>query len=247
MILTDDKYLLLIDTSTEVCSVALAHPNGVVAQELEPTGSRHSALIGDFAEKVLRHLPEGASLGAVAVAEGPGSYTGLRIAASFAKAICMVRRIPLVAVSTPEVMLCRYLSLYSEQVAESSIFMPMIDARRMEVYTALYRPDGSSMCDVRALILEDREAMAEVSRLSEGREVIYFGDGAEKAQQIMAHSIPSSRFVDGIRPQAGAMLPVVLDRLTKGVLCDIAYWTPFYLKEYEAKISTNKVLGNVRT
>lgn len=243
---TTVDYYLLIDTSTDVCSVALATDQGTVSQEIEQGGNKHSALIGDFVSKVLRHLPADKSLKAVALAEGPGSYTGLRIAAAFAKAFCMIRHIPLIAIPTPEVMAHRCLALHPEQCSDEVLLMPMIDARRMEVYTALYDHEGKSVSDIQATILDDQGLAPFVDKIGD-KTVLYFGDGAEKGQEIMSRLFPRSMYIGGIIPEAQALLKPMLGRLSQGASCDIAYWTPLYLKEYEAKISTNKVLGDHRT
>ena len=243
---TTGDYYLLIDTSTDVCSVALATDQGTVRQELERGGNKHSALIGDFVSEVIRHLPVDKSIKAVGLAEGPGSYTGLRIAAAFAKAFCMIRHIPLIAVPTPEVMVYRCLDLYPEKCNNEVLLMPMIDARRMEVYTALYDHTGMPVSDIRATILDDNGLAPFVDKVG-GKTVLYFGDGAEKGQGTMSRLFPDSVYVGGVIPEAQALLKPMLDRLSQGGSCDIAYWTPLYLKEYEAKISTNKVLGEHRT
>ncbi|MDO4771114.1 tRNA (adenosine(37)-N6)-threonylcarbamoyltransferase complex dimerization subunit type 1 TsaB [Porphyromonas sp.] len=239
-------YYLLIDTSTDVCSVALASEQAVIAQEIEKGGNRHSALIGDFVSKVLKAMPAEGNLKAVVLAEGPGSYTGLRIAAAFAKAFCMIRQIPLIAVPTPEVMVYRYLALHPDKAMEDVLLMPMIDARRMEVYTALYDCHGEKLSDIKALIIEEA-GLATIAPQMQDKTLLYFGDGAAKGQEIMSRLFPKSHYVDGIIPEAQALLKPMLLRLAKGETCDIAYWTPFYLKEYEAKMSVNKVLGNHRT
>lgn len=241
-----EEYYLLIDTSTDVCSVALATGQGIVHQEIERGGNRHSALIGDFVSKVLQHLPADKSLKAVALVEGPGSYTGLRIAAAFAKAFCMIRRIPLIAVPTPEVMAHRCIALHPDRALTDVLLMPMIDARRMEVYTALYDHQGNAVSDIRATILDDEGLSSFVEKIGD-KTVLYFGDGAQKGQDVMSRQIPKSTYVDGIIPEAQALLKPMLSLLSKEETCDIAYWTPLYLKEYEAKMSTNKVLGNQRT
>lgn len=243
---TAEDYYLLIDTSTDVCSVALATEQGTVSQEIEQGGNKHSALIGDFVSKVLRDLPENKSLKAVALAEGPGSYTGLRIAAAFAKAFCMIRRIPLMAIPTPEVMAHRILTLHPELCSDDTLLMPMIDARRMEVYTVLYDNEGKPVSDIQATILDDNGLSPFVEKIGD-KTVLYFGDGAEKGQEVMSRLFPRSIYIGGIIPEAQGLLKPMLSRLSQGETCDIAYWTPLYLKEYEAKISTNKVLGEHRT
>lgn len=240
------SYFLLIDTSTDVCSVALATDREVLIQKIERVGNKHSALIGNFVADVLTYLPEGESLTAVGVAEGPGSYTGLRISAAFAKAFCMIRQIPLIAVPTPEAMV--YACLGQRRVGDSDdvLFMPMIDARRMEVYTGVYDAAGHSLLEIRPLIL-DKDNLEFYQQKFVEKDVLFFGDGAAKAQEVMIEAFPRAKYIDAIVPEAQFLQKPVVARLLERQTCDIAYWTPFYLKEYEAKISTNKVLGDHRT
>lgn len=243
--------ILLIETSTEVCSVALAVDDKVITQLIQKEEAQHSALIGIFAEKVLEYIPKGKELQAVAVSEGPGSYTGLRIGASFAKALCMIRQIPMVAITTPRLLVDALLLTLNERnedyLDERTLVMPMIDARRMEVYTALYDLKGNLVSDVEALILTDTDAMKRLQNVIGDRPITYLGSGAKKAQEIMSSTFATSSFVPDVLPQAAALLPAALEALNAKQYCDVAYWVPFYLKEYEAKMSINKVLGEVRT
>lgn len=242
--MSKERYILLLDSSTDYCSVALASDQrGIIAEREETDRSKQSERLAAMADEVLQSAPEGESLSAVCLAEGPGSYTGLRIAAGYAKGLAWSRSIPLLSLPTTLLITLSYMAV--EQAPTSAVLMPMIDARRMEVYSALYDPQGHSETEISALILTEEETQSSLKELARDRELIYFGSGAEKAQNIMGSLLPHSRFVDNIFPKAKDMAKVAYKLLDEGKSEDVAYWEPFYLKEYEAKKTLNKVLSNI--
>ncbi|MEG2163331.1 MAG: tRNA (adenosine(37)-N6)-threonylcarbamoyltransferase complex dimerization subunit type 1 TsaB, partial [Bacteroidales bacterium] len=171
---------------------------------------------------------------AVAVSCGPGSYTGLRIGVSMAKGVCFGLDIPLIAVSTTELLACSV--IFNEKCDEEALLCPMIDARRMEVYSAVYDRSLSPVEPVRANII-CADSFKEI--LNE-RKILFFGDGAEKCKSEIKH--PNALFIDNIVPLASSMLALSERSLRNGNFEDTAYFQPFYLKEFQATLPKNKIL-----
>jgi len=232
--------ILNIETSTDACSCSLTE-NGQVLRNAEgntyafltPAHSEHAKELALMAEDLVAsaHV-EGKTVGAVAVSAGPGSYTGLRIGASTAKGIAYGMQVPLLAVPTLQIMAAAALA----QGAEGTL-CPMIDARRMEVYDALYDADLQQLRPAEATVVNEQSFLDILDRGI----VTFFGNGATKCKAVITH--PNARFIDGIVPDAaymGALAQAVYDRKE---FADVAYWTPFYLKEFEAKVSTVKGLN----
>ena len=220
--------ILLIETATSVCSVALADEGRVVARHESDAPNAHSTQLPLF----VKELIEGVKLDAVCVSAGPGSYTGLRIGVSSAKGLCYGLGIPLLSVPT----LLGMASLYYRQHPDyRGLVCPMIDARRMECYTMIVQ---RSEFGVQRL----RDTQADVivpgiydEWLDKG-EVTFIGDGAEKTRDILsAH--PNARYDDSFRISAEGMLPLAETKLAKGEVEDVAYFEPFYLKDFVAKKS----------
>ncbi|MBQ9286728.1 MAG: tRNA (adenosine(37)-N6)-threonylcarbamoyltransferase complex dimerization subunit type 1 TsaB [Bacteroidaceae bacterium] len=220
--------ILHIETSTKVCSVAVTEDAHVIFEQVDLDGPNHATRCGVFVEEALSFAESHAiPLDAVAVSEGPGSYTGLRIGASMAKGVAYGRGVPLVAVSTLE-LLCVPLLLYRDDIPSEALFVPMIDARRMEVYAAVYDRALRPLRPVQADIVE-----ADTYRewLDRGP-VCFFGDGAEKCKGVITH--PNALFIPDIVPLAKHMYPLAARALQKGELADVAYFEPFYLKDFIA-------------
>ena len=159
---------------------------------------------------------------AVAVSAGPGSYTGLRIGVSSAKGLCYALGVPLIAVDTLQTIVVEAI----KWVGDDILYCPMIDARRMEVYTALFDGNAKRLTEVEAKII-DENSFREV--LEEGR-VVFCGNGADKCRQAIRH--PNAVFLDDIHPLSSNMLSVASDKLKSGTVEDTAYFEPFYLKEF---------------
>lgn len=237
-----EAYILLLDSSTEACTVAIASESqGVVSYLEEQDRKLQSERLAVMASEVIAQLPDGTQLSAICVAEGPGSYTGLRISAGYAKGLALSLNIPIMACTTTDLMVQTYLSQYS-QLDDSTLLMPMIDARRMEVYSALYSSRGEVQTEIAALILTEPSFQDELVQLVGHHQLIYFGSGATKAQDIITRLLPSARFVPHIEPHARDMSALAFKKYSAGEVLDTAYWEPYYLKEYHAKKSLNKVL-----
>lgn len=234
--------ILCIETSTSVCSAAICKDGVPGKQCISYDGSNHARLLPRYIEELLSYAREqGLSIDAVALSEGPGSYTGLRIGASTAKGLCYGLNIPLIPIPTLEV-LCEAAkkSLYS---ASEAVLIPMIDARRMEVYTKV---DG----ETKAVVVENEESLFSPSLLGEGRgaaSYFYFGDGAEKCAKIFTK--PNWHYVPNIVPEAqfmGALAEKIINhksQITNHQSIDLAYYEPFYLKEFIAAPSHVKGLN----
>lgn len=247
MMMRRDRYILLIDGSTEVCSVALAsEQSGVVASSFESAKSKQSERLAPMAHEVLSSLPEGGRLEAVVVAEGPGSYTGLRIVAGYAKGLCMALGLPLYTITTTELLAHTFLSQRSD-IDEGALLIPMIDARRMEVYAGLYDHEATSLTDIKALILTDSEVQDSIKEVIGEKNAYFFGSGAEKAVELFHEWLPNAEYQPNIVPDASTMVQRAWALLADEEPQDVTYWEPFYLKEYQAKVGVpNKVLKRLQ-
>ena len=226
--------ILHIETSTDVCSVALSEDGAVLFSKEDFDGPQHAVTLGVYIDEVLSMADSHAKpIDAVAVSCGPGSYTGLRIGASMAKGICYGRSIPLIALPTLKVMSVPVLLM--DELPEDALLCPMIDARRMEVYAAIYDRALTSVKEVSADIVT-ADSYAEYL---ERHPVYFFGNGAAKCKEVITH--PNARFVDGIQPLARWMFPLADRQYLDGTFQDVAYFEPFYLKEFVATVAKNKV------
>lgn len=226
--------ILHIETSTDVCSVALSEDGAVLFSKEDFDGPQHAVTLGVYIDEVLSMADSHAKpIDAVAVSCGPGSYTGLRIGASMAKGICYGRSIPLIALSTLKVMSVPVLLM--DELPEDALLCPMIDARRMEVYAAIYDRALNPVKEVSADIVT-ADSYAEYL---EQHPVYFFGNGAAKCKEVITH--PNARFVDGIQPLARWMFPLADRQYLDGTFQDVAYFEPFYLKEFVATVAKNKV------
>jgi len=218
--------ILHIETSTNVCSVALSENGTCIFTKSNADGMNHAALLSVFIAEALEVMKkEGKKLDAVAVSSGPGSYTGLRIGVSTAKGLCYGYDIPLIAVSTLEVLTSQ--ALKSADKLENVLFCPMIDARRMEVYAAFYNEQGEIKREISADII-DTESYAEILA---NHSVYFFGNGAEKCKTTLTHS--NARFIDNLVPLAENMILFAEKAYAQNNFVDVAYFEPFYLKEFQ--------------
>ncbi|RYU83848.1 tRNA (adenosine(37)-N6)-threonylcarbamoyltransferase complex dimerization subunit type 1 TsaB [Hymenobacter persicinus] len=217
--------ILSLETSSPVCSVALHRDGSLVGQSelrLEKSHSSHlSLLVNQLLENSQCTLQD---LSAVAVSDGPGSYTGLRIGAAAAKGLCYALDVPLIAVGTLPAMAAQVAAYTAD--AENVLFCPMLDARRMEVYSALYRADGTEVLAPAPLILE-ADTLAE--QLAHHR-LLFFGNGAAKFEPFVAGNL-NAGFLRGIEPSAIAVGTLAQAAFTRQDFRDVAYYEPFYLKE----------------
>lgn len=227
--------IIHIETSTEVCSVALSSDGVVKFHRQDFEGPSHAALLGGFVQDCIAFARENKiEPHAVAVSGGPGSYTGLRIGVSEAKGLCFGLDLPLIAVSTLELLCCT--AMFRVDVEPDALICPMIDARRMEVYAAVYDECLQPVMPVGAYVV-DENTFAEV--LSQ-RKVIFCGNGAAKCREVINHH--NAIFVDGVYPLATGMLALAERAFSRQEFCDVAYYEPFYLKEFVATTPKNKVI-----
>ncbi|MBP5337903.1 MAG: tRNA (adenosine(37)-N6)-threonylcarbamoyltransferase complex dimerization subunit type 1 TsaB [Prevotella sp.] len=231
--------ILHIETSTNVCSVAVSDDSQVIFHQEKHDGTNHSEHLGTMVDEAISFTDSHAiPFDAVAVSCGPGSYTGLRIGVSMAKGICAGRDLKLLAVPTLE-LLCVPLLLRENidlgngekgPLPDDALLCPMIDARRMEVYSAIYDRSLFPLRKTQADIVEADT----YKQWFVGRPMFFFGNGAAKCRDIINH--PNVHFIDGIEPLAKWMQPLAERRLIDGQTEDVAYFVPFYLKDYVAGI-----------
>ncbi|MBE6320731.1 MAG: tRNA (adenosine(37)-N6)-threonylcarbamoyltransferase complex dimerization subunit type 1 TsaB [Bacteroidales bacterium] len=229
--------ILNIETSTTCCSAAITIDGKPVASVEQLANANHASQLPVFIQQLLHEANVNDwHLDAVALSQGPGSYTGLRIGASTAKGICYGLNIPLIPVDTLQV-LCA--SVPSGVLPDNELLCPMLDARRMEVYTALYQQQGtqlSTISEVQAMII-DADAFAQT--LAQ-QPVYFFGNGAAKCQSVITH--PNAHFVDNVVPQAQCMGLLAEMQPNSLDVKQMAYYEPFYLKEFVAAPSHIKGL-----
>ena len=224
--------ILHIETSTDVCSVAVSQDGASIFSKEDFKGPSHATELGVFVDEALSFADSHAiPVDAVAVSCGPGSYTGLRIGVSMAKGICYGRSIPLIGIPTLEVM-CVPVLLYRD-LPEDALLCPMIDARRMEVYAAVYDRALRVKREIGADIVDENS----YSDFLAERPVYFFGNGAAKCKDKLQH--PNARFLDDVHPLAKWMFPLAEKAMAQGKFDDVAYFEPFYLKEFVASKPKN--------
>ena len=227
--------IILIETSTALCSVALAEDGAITAYRESSAAKAHASLTAVFVQEVLQE--RGIRLedcDAVCVSMGPGSYTGLRVGVSTAKGLCFGSGKPLIAVGTLDTLVAQVSSVIPSEVEGSPRFIiPMIDARRMEVYAAVFE-DGTQITGTAPAII-DENSFAEY--LEQGP-VLFIGDGAGKCADVITH--PNAQFCQ-CHPKASAMLAPALRAYKEKRFEDVAYFEPFYLKEFVATVSKKKL------
>lgn len=223
--------ILHIETSTIVCSVAVSQDGISLFNKEEHGGSNHAAVIGDFIDEALSFIDsQGVPLDAVAISGGPGSYTGLRIGVSMAKGICYGRDAKLISVPTLE-LLCVPVLLCHDEIEDDALLCPMIDARRMEVFAGLYDRALKPVRGVQADIVDENTYKEWLDQ----RPVYFFGNGAAKCMELINHK--NAHLIDNIEPLAKWMLPLAERKIVEEKFEDVAYYVPFYLKDFVAKVS----------
>ena len=238
--------ILHIETSTKACSVALSENGSLIFHKEDLEGPNHAVVCGVFVDEALSFANSHAiPVDAVAVSEGPGSYTGLRIGVSLAKGVCYGRDLPLLSVPTLKLLCVPVLlqphplplSVERGDLPEDALLVPMIDARRMEVYSAVY---DRALREVRPIGADIVDADTYLAYLEE-HPVFFFGDGAMKCQSVIRHK--NAHFIEGIVPLAKWMFPLAERSLHLGERQDVAYFEPFYFKEYKAAPSSSPFGG----
>lgn len=213
-------YILSIETATKNCSVALSQDGKTIAcKEISDAGYSHAEKLHVFMEDILKeNKVRFQDLSAIAVSQGPGSYTGLRIGVSAAKGLCYSLGIPLIAIDTLE-------TLAKKLTVEEGVIVPMLDARRMECYTAIFNPKHEKIRDVASEII-DEHSFSDVSQT-----IHLVGDGAPKCKTVL--SGPKFVFHDDIEfPSANDMSALAYEKHKKSDTVDVAYFEPFYLKDF---------------
>ena len=231
--------ILCIETGTDICSVGVARDGELISLRESDEGRDHAKKVGIFVDELLREtgiLPD--ELDAVAVGMGPGSYTGLRIGVSFAKGLCYGLGIPLVAVGSLDAMAAVAIEDNDAGILdvdnwENAVLCPMVDARRMEVYTRLFDAKGNALSDVTAEVVTE-QTFADVRR---ERQLVMFGNGAAKCREVL----PDATYIN-ITPSARGLARLAEQRLSAGQTEDIAYFEPFYLKDFIVIPSKKKLL-----
>ena len=226
--------ILSIETSAPICSVAL-HENGILKGLSEvAVENSHSEVLTVLIENLLKNtFVDKSQLNAIAYSEGPGSYTGLRIGLSTAKGLCYALEIPLIAVQTLKAMANQVLKLYP--TTDNLLFCPMLDARRMEVYHAIYDSNFNQIQKTKPLIFEE----GTLANFTD-KKVVYFGNGAEKGQETLNYS--DFHFIKDVETSASGMGSLAFDKFQQQAFEDLAYCEPFYLKEVRITVSKKKYL-----
>ena len=224
-----DKYILLIETATDACSVALTKNGETVSEKFINEPKAHASVIGGYVTDILAENGiTMANCSAVAVSKGPGSYTGLRVGVSCAKGLCYGASKPLISVCT--------LATIAQMAIDNNLYkgegdfliIPMIDARRMEVYTANFNSKGEQLTPVEAKILDENSYAAELA----AGPVLFTGNGAEKFKELVGNN-PNAYFAPQA-PHATGMRVIASAKLEAGEFEDNAYFEPFYLKDFVA-------------
>ena len=222
--------ILCLETATPVCSVALNESCCTIALRETEGQNAHSEKITNFIREVMEVAKiDYSQLDAVAVSKGPGSYTGLRIGVSTAKGICYAADLPLMAIDTLEAMAYGMKAKLGSQIEEHDLLIPMIDARRMEVYAAIFDANLNKIDDTSALVIDENS----FEDLRKGHHLWLFGDGAPKLKKVFENQDNIS-IIDGFKPSAGYMLPLAEKALREQDFVDVAYFEPFYLKDFVA-------------
>ncbi|MEY1640358.1 tRNA (adenosine(37)-N6)-threonylcarbamoyltransferase complex dimerization subunit type 1 TsaB [Tenuifilum osseticum] len=230
--------ILCIETGTSACSVAIGDETGVLGVKELFDPKAHSTMLPRLISDVLTAASLTPSqIDAVAVSKGPGSYTGLRIGVSMAKGICYTSGIPLIGVCSLQAMAVG-ITLSNYNLPADALLCPMIDARRMEVYCALYNSQGEPVSDVRAVIV-DENSFAE---FLQNQKIVFFGNGSSKCKDVIKSK--NAIFIDGFVPSARFMLPIALNAYKNEEFEDTAYFEPFYLKDFVATTPKNKIIPN---
>lgn len=226
--------ILNIETTTYVCSAALMKDGVLIRLREDHEGRSHASLLSLFIEEILKE--EGLrvkDLDAVSISKGPGSYTGLRIGVSTAKGLCYGADKPLIAINTLVALTQGLLDALKAltdppPLDDQTILVPMLDARRMEVYSAFLNPHLQLVRDVKAEVIEE----SSYQDWLRDHNMVFFGNGALKCQEVIRH--PHAYFVEGIVPSAQHMANLSEKKYRAGEFEDVAYFEPFYLKDFIA-------------
>jgi tRNA threonylcarbamoyladenosine biosynthesis protein TsaB len=231
--------ILCLETATPVCSVALCNRDGIISVRESREKKSHATQLTVFIEELLKEAcikPH--ELEAVAVSKGPGSFTGLRIGVSAAKGIAYGGSVPLIGIDTTISMYNGMIGIASRKYGtdSTSLFCPMIDARRMEVYYSLFDHEGNTVKGISAEVIH-KESFTEIS---ESVKIVFFGDGAEKCRDVTGHE--NSVFVSDFVISASYMIKPAYRAFDSNHFEDVAYFEPFYLKDFIATIQRKNIV-----
>ena len=229
--------ILNIETSTEVCSVALTSEGQVLDHRENYEGQTHATLLSQYVKEMLDYArSRELKLDAIAVSIGPGSYTGLRIGLSEAKGLAFGLQVPLIGVNTLQLLTVS--TMFNHFIEEDNVlYVPMIDARRMEVYTSVYNPALDEVLEPQAMILDEHSFE---NLLEQGYTLVAMGNGSDKAREVLTHE--RMRFIGGVKPVAVDMMALAEKAYREQQFIDVAYSTPLYLKEFQATKPKNPLL-----
>lgn len=217
--------ILQIETATTVCSVALTNNGQVIAVRELNERNVHAEVITLFIDELMKEAGiTYADLDAIAVSSGPGSYTGLRIGISTAKGLCFALDKPLIAVETLEAMAT---GMIGQGVEPGTLLCPMIDARRMEVYTALFDSQGNRVQATEALIIDE----SSFAKVLQNNKVLFFGDGAQKCREVLGLNA-NAVFGTDFNNSAKHLTKKATEKFKNGQFENVAYYEPFYLKDF---------------
>lgn len=217
-------YILNIETATTVCSVSLSKNGALVFYKELNNGFTHAENLHVFIEEVLKESNISTKqLNAIAVSKGPGSYTGLRIGVSTAKGLAYALQLPLISIDTLQLMALQAKTLQKE----NDFYCPMLDARRMEVYTAVYDHELIQQLPIEALIVD----ATSIQKFTTFSNVLFFGDGMPKCKETL-HVLKNATFIENITPSAKDMCKLAYDKFITKQVEDVAYFEPFYLKDF---------------
>lgn len=234
--MNNDMTVLNIETSARICSVALTREGALELQLDDSEGMQHANKLAPFVSRCMSELQrKEIKLDAVAVSIGPGSYTGLRIGLSLAKGLAFSLGVPLIGVDTLKIIAVKAM-FRSMDWTGSEILVPMVDARRMEVFTAPYDFALRPLAEPGPMIIDENSFK---DLLDAGHQLYFMGDGAEKTKGVINH--PNAHWIDGILPQAKDMLALSEKALREKDFIDIAYSVPNYLKAYQTTVPKNKI------
>jgi tRNA threonylcarbamoyladenosine biosynthesis protein TsaB len=218
--------ILSLETSAKVCSVALHSNNQLITSAEVHVEQSHATRLAPLINDVVKFYQlEYRHIQAVAVSSGPGSYTGLRIGVSLAKGLCFALKVPLIAINTLELLAYQM----RKEVDSDVLLCPMIDARRMEVYSMLVNTDLNPILPIAPRVID----ASSFHDLLQDRKIIFFGDGSTKCRTVINHI--NAHFIDGVYPQASKMGELAYLKLKSGEIEDLESFEPFYLKEFMIK------------
>ena len=228
--------ILNIETSTDVCSVALAQDGQVLEHHENYEGHNHAVLLSNYVQSCVKYAKSrDLKIEAVAVSIGPGSYTGLRIGLSEAKGLCFGLSVPLIGVNTLKLLSVSVMfnNFFEE---DNLLYVPMIDARRKEVYTAVYNAALDAVLEPRPMILDENSFMD----IKLDSKLLIFGNGSDKARDIIKRG--NVQFIEGVKPVALDMIALSEKSFRENDFIDVAYSTPLYLKDFQATTPKKSVI-----